>query len=443
MIRPMKFIAILLCVVAIMPAGRADALSLIRDAEIERTLKAMSAPILRAAGLAPDTVNIYMVRDRSLNAFVAGGRNIFLHTGLMMDLETPEELLGVIAHEAGHIAGGHIARRAINIRNARGPALLGALLGIAAGVAGGGEAGAAIAAGTQGAVQRSLLSNSRAEEASADQAAVSYLVRSGIDPAGLMMVVERFRGQEVLSIGSVDPYILTHPLGTQRMALLQRRVEEVSGRSFSISDENKYWHARMRAKLIGFLRNPSRVLDDVEGEPETELTLYKKAVALHRVPDPSAAIAAADRLIALRPNDPFYIELKGQILLESRRVAEAIAPYRQAVKLAPNEPLLLSGLGRALVHSERPELNGEALKVLKRARAKDLADVTALRDLALAYDRAGDRAMATLATAERYALIGNTKNAVGLAKRAAKLLSEGTPGWLRAQDILKLEKKDD
>ncbi|MEM1161847.1 MAG: M48 family metalloprotease [Pseudomonadota bacterium] len=442
MIRSLFLFAVVLGLGLTTPS-KSDARTLIRDAEIERTLKRMSAPIFRAAGLAPETVNIYMVRDRTLNAFVAGGRNIFLHTGLMMDLETPEELLGVIAHETGHIAGGHIARRKINLRNAQGPAFIGALLGIAAGIAGGGEAGVAIAAGSQGAILRSLLRNSRAEEASADQAAVSYLERSGIDPAGLLMVVERFRGQEVLSIGSVDPYILTHPLGTQRMALLERRIQETSGRTYGISDDQRYWHSRMRAKLIGFLRDPGRVLDNLEGRSETEFTLYQKAVAYHRSPDPSAAISAVDRLITLRPNDPYYIELKGQILLESGRIADAIGPYRAASRLAPDEPLLLAGLGRALVHANRQDLNEEALRVLKRARAGDLADASALRDLALAYDRTGDRPMATLATAERYALIGNTQNAVRLARRASKLLKEGTPGWLRAQDILKLDTREE
>jgi len=280
----------------------------------------------------------------------------------------------------------------------------------------------------------------RAEEASADQAAISYLARAQIDPQGLIEVVERFRGQEVLSIGSVDPYVQTHPLSTRRMSLLERRVGEMSDRTWPENPERAYWHARMRAKLIGFLKRPETVLDRLEGVPETEFTLYQKAVALYRLPDPSAAVAAVNRLIATRPNDPYYAELKGQILLETGRPAEAIAPYRRAVRLAPNEPLLWSGLGRALLQPNRPETNAEALRVLKKARAGDLADVAALRDLATAYDRAGNRGMATLATAERYALTGAIKDAVRLARRAAGILPKGSPGWLRAQDILKLDR---
>jgi predicted Zn-dependent protease len=444
-VRILRQIALVVLAVAVMWPSPAPArgFTLIRDAEIERTLRAMSTPLMQAAGVAPDTVNIYIIRHRSMNAFVAGGRNIFLHTGLLMDLETPEELLGVIAHEIGHIAGGHQALRAIDVRNAQGPAMLGILAGIAIGVAGGGEAGAALAAGSQEAIVRSLLRNSRAHEASADQAALSYLERAGIDPSGLRDVIERFRGQEVLSIGSVDPYVLTHPLSTERMTLIERRVAEAEGRTWPEDPERTYWHARMRAKLEGFLRDPTRVLDDLEGKPETEFSLYRKAVAHHQDHDLSRALSAVDALISKRPDDAFYTELKGQILLESGRAEDAIPYYRRAMQLAPREPLIMAGLGRALLQPNQKRLNAEALAILKDARNADLADASALLDLSTAYERAGDRGMATLASAERYALIGDTESAVQLARRAAGVLPNGSPGWLRAQDILRLDKKND
>ena len=439
----MPFIRKLICLWAIgltaLFATGADARSLIRDAEIERTLRQMSAPIFQAAGLAPQTVNIFIINDRSLNAFVTGGRNIFLHTGLLTELDTPEEVLGVIAHEAGHIVGGHEARRAINLRNAQGPALVGVLLGIAAGVAGGGDAGLALATGSQGIVQRALLKFNRAEEASADQAGISYLSRAGIDPIGLQKVIERFRGQEVLSIGNLDPYVLTHPLGTERFALIERRINERRKASYPVDAERNYWFERMQAKLDGFLDSPERVLDRLAGKPETEMVLYEKAIALHRVPDPRGAVAAMDKLIAMRPNDPYYIELKGQILLESRQPERALPEYRRAIQLAPRAPLIKAGLGRTLLQLRTPRADAEALQVLQDARSDDLADVAVLRDLATAYERAGDTGMATLATAERYALVGNVKNAISLARRAAAMLPEGSPGWLRSQDILKLD----
>ncbi|MEM9062909.1 MAG: M48 family metalloprotease [Pseudomonadota bacterium] len=438
--RTIRSVLSTLCVcVAVITASPSEARSLIRDAEIERTLQRMSAPIFQAAGLAPSTVNLYIINDRRLNAFVTGGRNIFLHTGLLMDLDTPEEVLGVIAHEAGHIAGGHEARRAINLRNAQGPALIGLLLGIAAGVAGGGDAGTALAAGSQSVIQRSLLKFNRAEEASADQAGISYLTRAGIDPIGLLRVIERFRGQEVLSVGNLDPYVLTHPLGTERVSLLERRVMERRKASYPKDENRDYWFARMQAKLKGFLLSPERVLDRLAEVPETEFTLQEKAVALHRVPDPVGAVAAMDRLLAIRPNDAFYLELKGQILLESGRAGQALPYYRRASELVPNEPLIKAGLGRSLLQLRTPAADAEALIVLQDARADDLADASVLRDLATAYERAGDTGMATLATAERYSLVGNVKNAVSLARRAAAILPNGSPGWLRAQDILKLD----
>lgn len=419
--------------------GVASALSLVRDAEIERTLRDMSTPVFQAAGLPPSSVEMFMINDRSLNAFVAGGRRIFLNTGLMMELETPDELLGVIAHETGHIVGGHEARRAINVRNARGPALIGMLAGIAAGAAGGGQAGAALALGAQGALNRTLLSYNRAEEASADQAALSYLDRAQIDPSGLQRVMERFRGQEVLAIGNLDPYALTHPLSTERMSLIDRRVAETQGRSWAGDPQRDYWHRRMRAKLSGFLREPTRVLDALAGRPEDEFALYERAIALHRLPAPAQAAEAAERLVAMRPADPFYHELKGQILLESGNAAAAVPAYREAVRLAPGEPLLKAGLGRALLQLNDSSANAEALAILEAARRDDLADASALRDLATAYDRAGDRGMASLATAERYALQGDTDSAVSLAQRAVGILPQGSPGWLRAQDILALD----
>ncbi|MEM9139117.1 MAG: M48 family metalloprotease [Pseudomonadota bacterium] len=436
-------IAGLLCLPPLIPSPEAQATVLIRDAEIERTLDEISAPILQAAGLPPSSVEILLVRDRRLNAFVAGGRNIFLHTGLLIELETVEELLGVIAHEAGHIAGGHEARRRINLRNAQGPALLGLLVGIAAGAVGGGEAAVGIAAGTQGAILRSILRNSRAEEAAADQAGLSYLERAGVNPEGILKVLERFRGQEVLQIGNVDPYVLTHPLGTRRMSLLQRRVAETAGREWPKDPNRDYWHSRLRAKLEGFLLDPQRVIDDLAGKPETEMVLLAKSVALFRQRDLRAAVRASDKLIAIRPNDPFYIELKGQILLESGEVRASLPYYRKAVQLAPNEPLLKAGLGNALIQTQDPAFNPEALRVLKEARDADLADATALRNLATAYDRAGENGMANLSTAERYALVGNIRSAVPLARRASAMLPEGSPGWLRAQDILKLEPPED
>lgn len=431
----------LVLAMVVLPVQQASArgISLVRDAEIERTLAMMTSPLLTAAGMSQSSINMFIVNADSLNAFVAGGPNVFLHTGLISRLDRPEELQAVIAHELGHIAGGHLARRQIALQQAQGPALLGMALGIAAAVAGAGPAGLGLGLGTQEALRRGILRYSRSEEASADQAAISYMKRAGINPSGLRDVVARFRGQEVLTFGSLDPYTQTHPLSTQRMQLIDREATAAESRSWPQNPEVDYWHARARAKLRGFLSNPRRVLSEDEDKPETEFILYARAVAQHRLPDLQSALGTMDELMAMRPNDAYYHELRGQILYESGNAEAALPAYRRANALAPNTPLLMSGLGRVLLALGGEAETREALKTLEAARRSDPGDLSMLRSLAIAYDRTGNRAMATLVTAERFAATNRREDAVLHASRAVQLLPEGSPGWLRAQDILAMK----
>ena len=427
--------ALLALLAAPLPAA---ALSLIRDAEIEATLARMTNPVLRAAGMRPGDVNLYIVNDPSLNAFVAGGRNMFLHTGLITELESPDQLIGVIAHETGHLAGGHQARRSVALRSAEGPALIAMLAGLLAGAAAGSpEAGAAVSAGSQGALARAFLRYNRGEEAAADQAALRYLDAVEVDPRGLYEVLEMFRGQEVFQAGNRDPYVLTHPLSTERMSLLERRVAE---RAPPPDDpERLYWFERMQAKLSGFLDPPRRVLNRLADEADSEPVLYARAVARHRLPAPREALATVDRLLEMRPDDPYYLELKGQMLFESGRPAEAVPLYRRAVAEAPDRALIKTGLGRALLALGTPEADREALSVLEAARGAEPGDAGALRALATAHARAGNDGMAALATAERFALSGRIRDAQIHARRAEGRLARGSPGWLRAEDILALD----
>ena len=388
--------------------------------------------------MSPSDVNIYIVNDPSLNAFVAGGRNMFLHTGLIIELETPEQLMGVIAHETGHLAGGHQARRSVALRAAEGPALIALMAGLLAGAASGSpEAGAAITAGGQGALARSFLRYNRGEEAAADQAALRYLDRVGVDPRGLFEVMRKFRGQEVFQAGNMDPYVLTHPLSTERMTLLERKVAEAPRRE--TDPELAYRFDRAKAKLTGFLDPPRRVLARLADEPETEAALYARAIAQHRLPVPDEALDTLDRLLELRPGDPYYLELKGQILFETGRADEAVPLYRRAVAAAPGQPLLKTGLGRALLALGTEDADREALEVLEAARAAAPTDATALRSLATAHARAGRPGMAALVTAERFALLGRVKDAQIQARRAVAVLPSGSPGRLRAEDILALD----
>ncbi|MGM0584386.1 MAG: M48 family metalloprotease [Pseudomonadota bacterium] len=446
--RPRALPALRVCALALgalaVATQPASAFGLIRDAEIESTLRRLSDPIFRAANLAPDSVTILIANDSAPNAFVFQGRNMVLTTGLLREFPEPAQLQGVIAHEAGHISGGHLARRQIASDNLQGAAIASTVLGLlaaaAAGAAGGGnaaQAGAGIAMGSQSMLQRVMLAHSRGEESSADQAALTYLDRAGVDPAGMRSVLEHFRGQEVFSDRHRDPYALTHPISTARLAAIDRRVRESRHRDAQPDDGLVYWTTRMEAKLDGFLDTPSATLSRLDPQDDGEFATLRRAIALHRAPDPDAALREADRLIALRPDDAYYHELKGQILLESGRGADAVAPYRRAVDLAPGEPLILGYLGRALLSLGTPEANREALEALKQgARESHGGDPSLLRDLAFAYARTGQEGMAALVTADRLIMTGQEADARRLAQRARDLLPSGSPAWLRADDIL-------
>lgn len=417
-----------------MLTNTAHAQSIIRDAEIEHGLNALASPILQAAGL-PSSVRIIVVNDGSLNAFVVDSRHIFIHSGLIMQLEDPAALQAVIAHEAAHIANGHFTRRAANIGTANTVARLGFLLGIAAGIAADDMgAGMGIAAGAASSAQRVLFAHTRAEEASADAAGLRYMMSAGANPAAMLDVLEIFRGQEALSVGRQDPYLRTHPLTRDRLRSVRALV---AGQAEPAPDNTVlYWYQRLNAKLSAFLRASSWTLRRVGRNDNSEIARLRRAIAYHRRPDADRAMAEINALVQMRPNDPYYQELRGQILFESRQYAAAVRAYGNAVALSPRNALILAGYGRALMAADTASGNREALNVLQRARARDPFDPRMLRDLALAHARLGQNGLASAATAERYALIGRFEDARIHATRASGLLPQGSPGWLRAQDVL-------
>lgn len=417
-------------VVSLALAVPAQARSVIRDAEIEYALRQVAQPILQAAGL-PSSTRIILINDDSLNAFVADSRTIFLHSGLVMRLEDADQLQAVIAHEAAHIANGHLTRRPSAARNAANIARLGLILAGAAAAAGNARAGAGVAIGTTSTAQRNFFAHTRAEEASADQSALRYMAQAGVDPNAMAEVLELFAGQEVLSVGRQDPYVRTHPLSRDRLRAVQGYAAAVTQREVD-SQAVDYWYARSLGKLSAFLRAPSWTLRRVRGQ-EGEIATLRRAIAYHREPDLSRAIQGIDSLIASRPSDPYYHELKGQFLLEGGQPAVAVASYQQAAQLAPRQPLIAAGLGRALVAAGR---YSEALPVLERARARDGFNPSLLRDLAVTHGRLGQPGLASVAAAERYASLGRFDDARINAERASGLLPRGSSGWLRAQDVL-------
>ncbi|GHA41231.1 peptidase M48 [Amylibacter ulvae] len=416
-----------------------SAQGLIRDAEIERTLKLAAKPILAKAGVSQSNANILVVNDRSLNAFVAGGRHIFVHHGLILKLKSVEQLQSVLAHEVGHITGGHIAQRAGAAASSKTAAGVGFLLGIAAAAAGSGEAAVALSAGSASVATRNFLTHTRAQESSADQSGARFMAAAGIDPVAAIEVLEIFDGQDLMSAKHRDPYTLSHPMSRERIANLRAFAGAYKPRASTQPANLDYWYARMVAKFNGFTNNPASVLRRVKKSDKGEIATLTRAIAYHRKPDRKRAINEINRLVNMRPNDAYYHELRGQILLENRDVNGAIKSYRTATKLAPNESLILAGLGRSLNAANTN--NKEALNVLQRAYSKDPRDGRMLRELAVAYARAGQNGNASVVTAERYALASNFKQASVHAKRAQGLLPQGTSGWLKAQEILALAKQ--
>ncbi|MCK0148685.1 M48 family metalloprotease [Marivita sp. S6314] len=428
----LRMTGLVLCLTALVGAAPVRAAQLLRDADIEYALKQLGAPVLRAAGLSPNQVRILLVNDNKLNAFIVDTQHIFIHSGLLAKLDTAAQLQAVIAHEAAHISNGHISRRMGNIRTARTAAGLGLVLAAAAAAAGGGKAAAGVAIGSQTSALRSFLAHTRAEESSADISSIRYLVRAGIDPQGAIEVQDIFRGQEALAVSRQDPYMRSHPLTRDRLRALRGLVASASAATPPDPAAN-YWFARAKGKLTAFTRAPNWTLRRADTSGSADIASMRKAVAYHRQSNLGKALSNIDAAIGMRPNDPFLRDLKGQILLESRRAFDAVAVYSAAARLAPREPLILGGLGRAHLAAGNAS---EALRVLEAARGRDFGDARILRDLSVAYAKTGNPGMASLVTAERYALQGRLKDAEIHAKRAEGVLARGSGPWKRAQDVL-------
>ncbi len=410
---------------------------LIRDAEIESIIRGYAEPIFRAAGIDPTAVRIYVVADNSLNAFVAGGQNLFLFTGLLMSAESPNQLTGVIAHETGHLAGGHIARLQERLDDASAEMILAYILGIAAGLATGqGNATAVVVGAGQSMITRNLLAYTRTQESAADQAALGYLRTTGQSSRGLADFLDLMRQKEQLFGADYDPYLRSHPLTPERIDVAERDAAESPYGDLLDSPESIAEYDRMRAKLIGFIRDLPDVLRDYPDNLNTVPARYARAIAYYRANQLDRSFQELDGLLAEFPDDPYFIELKGQILYEHGRIAEALPFYERALALAPNQPMLELGLAQVLIGLETPERDKLAVQALARVVQVEPGNYPAWRLLSVAYGRNGEMGLAALAMAEAAVSRGRYGEARQNAKRAQELLPTGSPSWLRAQDIL-------
>jgi predicted Zn-dependent protease len=426
------------------PANRAKGLPVIRDAEIEQLLREYTAPILRAAGLAKQNIRIVIINDRSFNAFVADGRRIFVNVGALLESQTPNQIIGVLAHEAGHIAGGHLSRMRQEIANAETAAVIAMLLGIGAVVAGasaGGsgnnmsQIGAAAMMGPQSMIQRTLLSYQRAQEDQADRAAVKFLNATGQSAKGMHDTFKRFAEQTMFTARYSDPYLQSHPLPAERVRALEELAKTNPYWNKTDSAELQLRHDLMRAKVSGFLERPDTVANRFPLRDSSLPARYARAIAAYRHSDLRGALAQIDALIQQNPNNAYFHELRGQALIESGRPAEAIAPLRRAMALAPSGDPIRVMLAQALIATNDARLIDEAIALLRGVVMHDSDMVDAYRHLAMAYGRKNDLPQADLASAQAAFASGDFATARGLAGRAKTRFPTGSPGWVKADDI--------
>ena len=413
----------------------------IYDAEIEHTIRSYAAPLLRAAKLDAGAVHIHLVRAKALNAFVAGGQRMFVTTGLIMAAEHPGQVIGVLAHEIGHIAAGHLARLDTELRDAVTPMALATILAGAAGVLARDPAAAiAIGTGASHTIQRNLLSFSRAQERAADRAAIQYLEATGQSARGLLEVLEELSDQEELAVDRRQQtrmsYDVTHPLTRDRILYVREQVAKSRYGDAPTPPAQQRMHARAVAKLYGFLNPPAETLRRYRADDASVPARYARAIAHHRRAELTPAMALIDGLIDEAPDDPYFHELKGQMLFENGRVAEALPNYERAAALLPHEPLLRVGLAHAQIETGRQALLDSALANLRAAIGADRFNALAWRLAATAYGRKGNIGMAALSSAEHDLLTGRRKRARDMAGRAQRLLDRDSPGWLRAADIV-------
>lgn len=431
---PARLFAILLLLVA--SVQQAAAQSILRDAETEALFADMSKDIIRAAGLEPRHVQIVLINDKEINAFVAGGQIVYIHSGLVMAAKNANQVQGVIAHELGHVVGGHVIRINDGVKAATSISILSLLLGAAAIAAGAGDAGAGIMAAGQQAAMGKFLAFSRTQESSADAAGASYLSKAGISGKGMIAFFKTLQNVEFrYAIPQEDSYGRTHPLTGERIAALQGALQQDPAWNAPPNADIEARFQRVKAKLMGFVTEPSQTLHTYPLTDHSVPARYARAYAWHRSAYPDKALEEADALLRVVPQDPYFLELKGQILLESGRPKEALPVLRQANQLSLSQPLIAALFGHALIATEDKVNLDEATRVLKASVSKDNENPFAWYQLGMVYERQGDLARAQLATAERYSLEGQANLALRSAEAAMTGIPQGTPDWIRAQDI--------
>jgi predicted Zn-dependent protease len=427
--------AALALIAAVQPLA---AQSVLRDAETEKFLSDISEPLAKSAGLQPGALKVYLIGDNSINAFVAGGQIVYVNSGTIEQADNYNELQGVIAHEIGHIEGGDVVRTEAGAVGAMRISLLSLLLGAAAIAAGAPEAGMAALMAGQSAAQGKFLAYSRQQEGSADASAVRHLNDAKVTGKGMVSFFSKLKREEYRltpSYTKIDTFEVDHPMSQDREQVMRDTLSKSPYWNTPLDPALQARFLRIKGKLIGYMDDPSIALNKYPQSNQSPPALYARAYAYHRGGYPEQAVIEINKLVATAPHDPYLLELKGQVLLESGKPKEAIAPLREAVANSGNTPLIGGLLGHALVATEDPANFAEAQRVLKVTVQRDGENPDAWYNLGVVYTRLGDEARASLASAERFSLEGKPGMAMASAEMAMHGIPAGTPDYLRAQDI--------
>ncbi|MEN3288670.1 MAG: hypothetical protein V7634_2970 [Bradyrhizobium sp.] len=418
---------------------------ILRDTESEALLREYTRPILRAAGLEKQNIQMVIINDSSFNAFVADGHRIFVNYGAIMQSETPNQLIGVLAHETGHLAGGHLAKLRQQLANAQTQMIIATLLGagaLAVGASTGGgngglaNAGAAALAGPQEMIRRSMLSYQRQQEENADRAGVKFLTATGQSPKGMYETFRRFTSESLFAARGADPYLQSHPMPAERVASLEEFAHASPYWEKKDEPSLQMRHDMVRAKISAFMERPDTVNRRYPISDGSMPARYAHAISTYLHGDLRSALSQIDALIQQQPNNAYFYELRGQALLEGGRPAEAVAPLRKAVAMSGSAPLIEMLLGQALVATDNKAYTDEAISILRVAVARETEAPIGYTQLAMAYGRKGDYAEADLASAQAAFLRGDNKTARELASRAKTRFAIGSPGWVKADDIV-------
>jgi predicted Zn-dependent protease len=426
-------------------AQQAKGPPVIRDTEAEQLLREYTRPILRAAGLEKQNIQIVIINESVFNAFVADGRRIFVNYGALLQSETPNQIIGVLAHETGHLAGGHLAKLREHLAQAQTQMIIAMLLGAGALVAGArsgnpnsglSNVGAAAVAAPGEMIRRNLLSYVRQQEENADKAGVKFLTATGQSARGMYETFKRFTNDSLFAARGADPYVQSHPMPAERVAALEEMARSSPYWDKKDDAALQLRHDMVRAKISAFMERQDTVYRRYPLSNDSLPARYARSITTYLHGDLRSALAQIDGLIQLQPNNPYFYELRGQALLEGGKPAEAIAPLRKAVALSNNAPLIEMLLGQALVGANNTAYTEEAITILRAAVARETEAPLGYMQLAMAYGRKGDLAQADLASAQSAFLRGDNKTARELASRAKTRFAVGTPGWVKADDIV-------